>query len=436
MPNEPPKSFRTICAEMQAVLRRHVMDAWFPRCIDLERGGFHPDFDQQWRRRPPKTRILEFQARQTRVAAQLAEAFPDDGRWQEHAMHGFHFLRETMWDSKHGGWFWAVDAHGEPIAGETKHAHSSAYAVQALALVFRATGEREALDHAHEGFHWYDRHALDREHGGFHSWLTREGTVIHAQSEVPPGADDEDPLSHDVGLKDVNVLGDWFESLCDLREVSDAPRVQELVEQFGDIYLHKATTAGGEVHYAFHPDWTPQPGPEWYGYGFQATERFLTGAKLLPQFPAMADRARTILHHTIRQARINTGGFAYAGPGGKPARLMGHGLRVPARLWWVQFEGLRILALYAATEKAPGPYTRKLQSHWQWIKANLLDERYGGVFMQPRSDWRPWVRAWLPKQEWAFLKGDNWKDASHETDCLLMSIAALEGRPAPAPKPS
>ncbi|HMO97291.1 MAG TPA: hypothetical protein PKD27_14360, partial [Tepidiformaceae bacterium] len=34
--------------EMEAALRIHVRDAWFPRCIDRERGGYFCDFDRRW----------------------------------------------------------------------------------------------------------------------------------------------------------------------------------------------------------------------------------------------------------------------------------------------------------------------------------------------------------------------------------------------------
>jgi hypothetical protein len=33
----------------------------------------------------------------------------------------------------------------------------------------------------------------------------------------------------------------------------------------------------------------------------------------------------------------------------------------------------------------------------------------------------------VPRQGWAFQKGRDWKDASHETGALLASIAALRG---------
>ena len=46
-----------------------LLDAWFPRCIDHEYGGFLCDFDYRWKASGPHRKMLEFQARQTRLAA-------------------------------------------------------------------------------------------------------------------------------------------------------------------------------------------------------------------------------------------------------------------------------------------------------------------------------------------------------------------------------
>jgi len=414
---------------LSEALERHVIDAWFPRCLNTESGGFLSDFNRRWRDRDTGQRMLEFQARQTRVCARLAMAFPEDARWQDWALHGLRFLRDRMWDRERGGWYWMVAPDGQPLAGATKHAHSGAYAVQTAALVFQATRERWALEHAEEAFHWYDRNAYDREFGGFHGWLTREGALISDRKLVPPGLEAIDPLGHDLGLKDVNVQGDWFETLFDLAENSELARVRELRDEIGALYVDRMTNEAGEVYYAFHRDWMPQPGPEWYGYGFEATHRFLSGAQLIPSMGRMEARAAQAMRHTLAVAGLPGGGFAYAGPAGRPLNLEGHRLRSRARVWWVQFEAIRCLALYAARESEPGPQFRRLREHWAFVRRHLLDDRHGGVFPRTRHGLRPWARADVPRQGWAFAKGHNWKDASHETGSLLMAIAALRGEP-------
>ena len=49
--------------QIEAILRRHVYDAWFPRCLDLAEGGFLCDFDRTWSSVGPHDKLLEFQAR-------------------------------------------------------------------------------------------------------------------------------------------------------------------------------------------------------------------------------------------------------------------------------------------------------------------------------------------------------------------------------------
>ena len=75
---------------------------------------------------------------------------------------------------------------------------------------------------------------------------------------------------------------------------------------------------------------------------------------------------------------------------------------------------------------APGPYWRRLLAQWQFLKQQLVDERYGGIYQQAIADLPPWSRPWLPRANWGTRKGHDWKDASHEAGALLMAIAALE----------
>ena len=56
-------------ADFEAVLFRHVVDVWFPRCLDTRYGGFLCDFDRAWNESGPHHKLLEFQARQTLFAA-------------------------------------------------------------------------------------------------------------------------------------------------------------------------------------------------------------------------------------------------------------------------------------------------------------------------------------------------------------------------------
>src|ERR1700730_15067645 len=138
----------------ESALREHVVDVWFPRCLDLEHGGFLSDFDRAWQTCGPNQKLLEFQARQTWIAAELLRFFPCDKRLRQAADHGFHFLRDVMWDRNAGGWFHRTDRAGKPLESHTKHAHGIAYAIAACVAMHTTTAETGALDLAREGFAW------------------------------------------------------------------------------------------------------------------------------------------------------------------------------------------------------------------------------------------------------------------------------------------
>jgi len=427
-----------MASEMEAVLRRHVMETWFPRCVDTRDGGFSSDFDRRWRPGPDTDRMLEFQGRQTRSAAKLAIAYPAEGQWAEYALHGFRYLRDVMWDGKHGGWYWKVDRSGGPLVAGTKHAHSISYAMQACALTYAATGDSEARALATEAFSWFDSRAHDGEYGGYHAWLTREGEVIRDAAGVPAGAGEIDPLGHDVGLKDVNYHGDWFEALNDLVAIIPDDHAQARLSEFAGLYLDRITTARGEVHFAFQVDWMPVPQPERYGYGMQAIQRIFSAESRLEERDRLLTRAIQIADHLVERAWTARGGFWYAGAAGVPDELEGVSLTVKRRIWWVQFEALRALATLVARDPDNSRYTHILRRQWAFVRDGMTDPVYGGFYVTCPRDLR---RAERPLTRWqagpALNKGNQWKDAAHETDALLSSIAALRGgtgKPEPRPQ--
>ena len=64
--------------QFEAVRRRNVLDVWFPRSLDLDCGGFLCDFDRAWKSNGPHEKLLEFQARQTLLAAEASLVYPHD----------------------------------------------------------------------------------------------------------------------------------------------------------------------------------------------------------------------------------------------------------------------------------------------------------------------------------------------------------------------
>src|SRR4029077_18704571 len=85
-----------LIAELEHALRA-VLNAWFPRCVDTQNGGFRCDFNYRWKPRGPQLRMLEYQARVTRTAATIA-MLPGFENYRHIADHGFRYLKDIMWD--------------------------------------------------------------------------------------------------------------------------------------------------------------------------------------------------------------------------------------------------------------------------------------------------------------------------------------------------
>ena len=102
--------------EIERVMWDRVLAAWYPRCLDTDRGGFYENFSRDWTRGPTDSKFLVYQGRQTWVAAAVALAHPQQrDKYLQYARHGLRFLADKMWDAQHGGFFDRTDGVGKPL---------------------------------------------------------------------------------------------------------------------------------------------------------------------------------------------------------------------------------------------------------------------------------------------------------------------------------
>src|SRR5690242_5250626 len=216
--------------ELDAELRR-LAGAWFPRSVDRDRGGFLCDFDHRWKPSGTQVKMLEYQARQTIVAARACAYAPDLAALREASMHGFRYLRETMWDRSLGGWYRMLDREGTPLEGATKHGHGSGYAISACMACFQLTQDAECLALAKSAFAWLEEHAHDRSHGGYFSFYRRDGTPILSPADGPGPDQQDDGIGTPIGFKDANTTCDLLKGLADLYRVWPDAGLRERLEE-------------------------------------------------------------------------------------------------------------------------------------------------------------------------------------------------------------
>lgn len=410
-----PEAFET-------VLRRHVLAAWFPRCLDHEHGGFLCDFDRAWQPNGPHDKLLEFQARQTLTAAEAALAFPADREWRDAALHGFHYLRDVLWDRDSGGWFHWLTRTGAAKVSAVKHVHGAAYAIEACVAVYNATGDTGALDLAREAFRWIEQYARDRDNGGYFGFLARSGEVIRERSQWTSPVD---TIGTELGLKDANVHSDLLETFVHLYRAWPDALVEERLAEVLEIMTDKMVVPlTGALHIFVTPDWRPIPHLARAAYQCQTAYRVSIARGLAGDADALGALACRMIDHALRYQRDPRGGFFYGGAGCEPRELSGQEVQVRARIWWVQVEAMK--ALLAMLQLAPERtgYRDTFDDLWRYVQERFLDDRYGGFYTSDLDGrrFRALRHRFTPA---ATKKGDMWKDASHDGRALLACMQML-----------
>jgi cellobiose epimerase len=416
-----PTDWRTSVADrLERDLQRHVIEPWFPRTIDTERGGFRTDFDRHWRPMGPDDRMLEYQARNTRSVARLGQAYVDQEQWVDYARHGVRYIEDVMHDRAYGGWYWLVNRDGEPLAGGSKHAHSTAYIIGAFVEAYVLTRDEGALELAVAAFDWLDATLHDDEHGGFHGWVTRDGELILRPEQAAILGREADPLGHEIGLKDLNVHSDLLESLRLLYSERPTEILGARIRELYGIVEHNFMAPDGHMRYLVRPDLTPVAGPEHPGYAFQCAFRM----PLIAPFVGQSQEAALELARRMVDASLASGR-----EGRKPGLL--EKLAPPSqrvRAWWVQTEAIEALLLLELNGTTRS-YRADVDELLHLVQTELLDERHGGWYQIPRSDWSLAERARVRR----LPKAHRWKDVSHETDMSVSTIRMLRGLAADAP---
>jgi len=409
---------RPLDASLRRELERELhglMAVWFPRCVDEEQGGFLCDFDRRWKPRGSQPKMLEYQARQTLAAARAALHLPALSALRRAAVHGFRYLKDTMWDPEHGGWYRLLDRSGHPLEKATKHGHASSYAISACAACYELTGDTECLELAQLAFRWLDEHAHDDRHGGYFVFYDRGGAPILS----PDPSASRDAIGTPIGFKDANTTSDLLGGFSDLYRVWPDGLLRRRLEELLEILRDRLVVAPGVMHMYAHPDWTPLPDFVRYGQVLRSANHLLASPADLPGRAATERVARSMVDAMLRVAwDSERGGFHLAGSSFGPAYLEDVVVFVRGKCWWPQAEGMRALLALARLHPADqARYAAYFVRLWDYLKMCVIDARHGG-----------WLAAGLDTNPAATRqpKATMWKDASHETAALLDSLRLLE----------
>ena len=357
--------------EMQDVLENNILRFWLDKMQDRENGGFYGRIDGSGVLHPEaeKGAILNARILWAFSAAYRVLGNPE---YLEASQRAYDYLIAHFIDPEYGGVYWSVDYKGNPLDTK-KQFYAIGFAIYGLSEYARATGDREALDHAVSLYHCIEEHALDREYNGYIEAMTRDWQPIADMrlSEL----DANYPKSQNTHLHIIEPYANLYR-IWQSTELEASLR--NIIGIFTDRILNPETH---HLDLFFEMDWTRGAGHlESYGHDIECSWLMHEAALVLGDKTVLA-KVEPIVREV---AKASEKGLRPDGSMIHEANLdTGH---VDDDLhWWVQAEnvvGWYNLYQHFGDEDA----LVKAGRCWDYIKSQLIDYEQGEWFWSRHPD--------------------------------------------------
>ena len=418
-----------IADEMEKVLTEGMMEIWYPRCIDREYGGYLSCFDKDWNPLERQPKFIVMQARHTWSSAQMAKMYPENQLYLQASQHGYHFLRDVMWDKQYGGFFTTTNRQGELVEDEdyilTKTAYGNAFAIYGLAAYYEVSNDPEALELAIKSYQWFDQHSHDQEYGGYFQFMARDGTPFKEGFRGTPP-------------KDQNSSIHILEAFTALYKLWPDDQLKARVSEMLVLIRDTMTTEKAYLNLFFRQDWSPVfytdkefrvEGKRFlldyisFGHDIETAYLMLEASGAIgEENDALTQRiAKKMTDHTLQNGWDPVLGACY-----EAAYYFGNTEEISIledfTQWWAATESFHTMLLMSELyPDDPMNYYDKFTLTWDYCKKYLIDHERGG-----------WYRTGLNEHPWEKDgdKGSIWKGNYHSTRALINCIHILRSKPA------
>ena len=417
-----------IAAAMRRSMETELLNKWYPQCMDTAYGGYLSTFTYDFKPTGPQDKMIVTQARHIWSNAKAAQLYPNKTYYVTGARHGFHFLRDVMWDKTYGGFYTLVDRQGKVknSGNSPKDAYGNAFGIYALAAYYGTTKDTAALRLAKEAFWWLENHSHDPVYKGYFQHLQRDGTPIQRPAATPS--------TSDLGYKDQNSSIHLLEAFTELYAVWPDPLVRERLQEMLWLIQHNMVNDKGDLVLFLQPDWTPVSFRDSseaailkhhnldhasFGHDVETAYLMLEASHALGNHHDTATLllGKKMVDHALQNGWDDTlGGFYDEGYYFKDKP--GITIIRNTKNWWSQAEGLNTLLMLA--DYFPNDsmhYFEKFKKLWGYAQTYLIDHQYG--------DWYEEGLDKSPEKRTA-LKGHIWKGTYHHFRSLSNCIRRLQ----------
>jgi cellobiose epimerase len=375
-------------------LTEKILKAWYPLAKDSDFGGYRSDFSYNWTSNGQHNKLIVSQARHLWVTSRAALLFPEEPMYKELATHGFHFMRDKMWDQQYGGFFYHMNRAGNSHLDSRKRIYGEAFAIYGLSMYYLLTGEEEALDLAIKTFHWIEEHGLDKVHNSYFQYTSRNGTPI---------------LTDD---KEHNNVMHLLEAYSALYDVWPNKQLYDAIHNIIYLLDERLRSPEGFLYTYFNRDLTPSSNnfnEVSFGHNVQVGYLVHDAFQLMDEEIPAKTKAfiKEIIDHTLTYGWDQTrGGIYNLGRFNNP----GYSITNSEKNWWTTAESLNSLLLIKNLYPEEAKYQEMFDKQWEYVLTYAMDTVRGG-----------WYTTGLDTRASAITsnKGHIWKTSYHTGRALF-----------------
>jgi mannobiose 2-epimerase len=418
-----------IANEMEHSATSELLDKYYPQNKDSLHGGFISTYTFDFKPIGPQDKMIVTQARHTWTTAKAAEDYPQKAFYLALSRHGFHFLRDVMWDKVNGGFYTLVDRQGKDKSSprSPKEAYGNAFGIYGLAAYYKASKDTGALSLAKKAFAWLEAHSHDPVYKGYYQNLGEDGTPIRRAATTNSNAS--------TGYKDQNSSIHLLEALTELYSVWPDALVRTRLEEMLYLIRDKMITKKGYLTLYFTPDLKPislrdsseafirqNKNVDHVSFGHDVETAYLmleaSHALGIKNDQATIAIGKKMVDHALENGWDKKfGGFYDQGYYFRNKPQIS--ILLDSKNWWAQAEGLNTLLLMA--DRFPNDtmrYFDKFKQLWNYVQTYLIDH-VNGDWYEEGTDNRP--------ERKTALKAHIWKATYHNYRALANCIKRLRG---------
>ncbi|MCG8579424.1 MAG: AGE family epimerase/isomerase, partial [Bacteroidales bacterium] len=265
---------------------RNILGFWASDTIDETNGGFIGEMDHSGLVKNDAEKGAVLNARLLWTFSSAFSFFKED-KYLQLAQRAYDYLTQYFWDKANGGLFWSLNPDGTVI-NSRKQAYAQGFGIYGFSEYYKASGNKESLDHAIQLFRLMEKHFYEPVFGGYIEALTADWQVMADMRLSEKDANEPKSMNTHLHIIEpyTNLYRLWPAN--DLKE-----SVQRLIKVFRDKIID-AETAHFKLF--FDLDWTTKSDIVSYGHDIEGAwllneaAHFINDEELIGQMKAISIR--------------------------------------------------------------------------------------------------------------------------------------------------